>query len=274
MHEFIRSIAMCGLATMLCLPAVSTAQVPTGESHRAFATRQEIAELAADAQRAGRTIEAAQLRHRLTEGDFREGDRILISVQPVQSVAGDTLVVRAGRVIQLTGMDDFPLAGVLRSELAPNLTAHIARYMRDPVVRAMPLVRLAVVGSVRAPGYYYVPADIPLSDILMRAGGPAPDSDLRKVEIRRDEKVVLGRDATRVALADGLSADRLHLETGDQIVIGERRRFSWTQIVSTGLAATGAVIAILRSSSGTRTLPPNCPFQPVPSPAPSRLACR
>lgn len=242
-------------------PAGARAQdAAATDTRRAFASREELAALAARAQAEGRTLEAAQLRTRLTEGDFKEGDRILFAIQGGSSM-GDTLVVRAGRSIQLPQMDDFQLAGVLRSELQTKLTAHLARFLRDPQIRVVPLVRLAILGSIRAPGFYYLPADIPLSDILMRAGGPGPNTDLRKVEVRRDNKVVVNRETTRTALADGLSADRLNLETGDQIVVGERRRIGWQAITSTLLASSGLIYGVLRATGGgeKKTAEPTCP---------------
>lgn len=258
--RFLLLTAAISLASTLAPAAARAQEAAATDTRRAFASREELAALAARAQSQGRALEAAQLRTRLTEGDFKEGDRILFSMQG-GTVAGDTLVVRAGRTIQLPQMEDFQLAGVLRSELQPKLTAHLARFLRDPQIRVVPLVRLAILGSIRAPGFYYLPADIPLSDILMRAGGPGPDSDLRKVEVRRDNKVVVNRAATRTALADGLSADRLNLETGDQIVIGQKRRIGWQAITSTVLASSGLIYGILRATDGgdKKAAEPNCP---------------
>lgn len=233
-------------AMLWLLPHAASGQAPgAGDARRAFASRAELEAEAARAQREGKSIEAAKLRHRLTEGDFREGDRILFSMRVSAPGIGDTLIVRAGRVLQLPAMADFPLTGVLRSELAGSLAAHLSRYVRDTSIRVMPLVRLAIIGSVRAPGFYYVPADVPLSDALMRAGGPAGDADLGRITVRRDNDVFLEPKAVRLALADGLSADRLHLEAGDQISVGARRRVPWQVISTAALAATSTVVALV-----------------------------
>jgi hypothetical protein len=247
-------------AMLWLLPHAASGQASgIGDARRAFATRAELEAEASRAQREGKAIEAAKLRHRLTEGDFREGDRILFSMRVQAPGLGDTLVVRAGRVLQFPSMTDFPLAGVLRSELPGRLATHLSRYLRDTSIRVMPLVRLAIIGNVRAPGFYYVPADVPLSDILMRAGGPATEADLGRITVRRDNDVLLEPKAVRVALADGLSADRLHLEAGDQISVGARRRFPWQVVSSAAVLATSTVVAIISVRRSKSPAEPTCP---------------
>ena len=257
---FHRSTLVIVGAASFAMPAVARGQFGDApDSRRAFSSRSTLEAEAERAQREGRAIEAAKLRQRLQEGDFREGDRILFSMRVMPPGLSDTLIVRAGRVLQLPAMDDFPLRGVLRSELAPRLSAHIGRYLRDTSLRVMPLVRLTITGNVRASGFYYVPADIPLSDILMRAGGPGSDADLGRIKILREGKVILEGKAARVALVDGLSADRLHLEAGDEISVGSRRRFPWQVIASTALAASGTIIALVSRRNNGKTAEPTCP---------------
>jgi hypothetical protein len=258
MRLTIRMLSAALAAMLWLLPHVSTAQEAT-DPRRAFATRAELEAEAQRAQREGKALEAAKLRHRLTEGDFREGDRILFSMRVQAPGLGDTLIVRAGRVLQFPSMADFPLTGVLRSELSGRLAAHLSRYVRDTSIRVMPLVRLAILGSVRSPGFYYVPADVPLSDVLMRAGGPDNEADLGKITVRREGQDFLEPKAVRVALADGLSADRLHLEAGDQVVVGARRRFPWQAVTSAALIATSTVVAIISVRRNREPAEPSCP---------------
>lgn len=260
LRPLLLSAALLSSAFLTPAAAAHAQAASATDTRRAFASREELAAEAARLQAAGASLEAAAIRARLTEGDFKEGDRILFSMQGATPIAGDTLIVRAGRIIQLPQMEDFRLAGVLRSELQPRLSSHLARFLRDPQIRVVPLIRLAILGAIRAPGFYYVPADIPISDILMRAGGPGPESDLRKVEVRRDNRVVVSRGAARTALADGLSADRLNLATGDQVVVGQKRRIGWQAITSTVLASSGLLIGIWRATSGEkRAAEPTCP---------------
>jgi hypothetical protein len=209
---------------------------PAGNARRQFETRAELDSLATAAEKGHRTSEAWLLRTRLEKGDFQEGDRMWVVVEGANIMTKpETLVVQSGkngRYIQLPRMDDLPLGGVLRSELVDRFRQHLAKYIKEPVVRATPLVRIAVLGAVGRPGYFYTAADIPLSDVIMQAGGPVADADLAKVSIRRGTEVIWQGKDTQAALADGLSIDQLHMRAGDEIDVGAKRHFPWGLMVS------------------------------------------
>jgi protein involved in polysaccharide export with SLBB domain len=220
----------------------------SGDLRPKFETRAELEAQAKTAEAQHRTSEAWLLKTRLEQGDFQEGDRIVI-VLPNVSQNADTVVVREGKVVQLPRMSDFQLQGVLRSELNTRLTEHLAKYLQDPTVRATPLLRLSVFGEVGRPGFLYGPADVLLTDVIMKAGGPTPLADLDKVVIKRGSDVIWPEQAVRTALTDGLSLDRLHLRAGDEIVVGRRRQISWMtvlQIVSTVFFAATAIVSLSR----------------------------
>jgi protein involved in polysaccharide export with SLBB domain len=209
---------------------------PAGSARRQFETRAELDSLATAAEKGHRTGEAWLLRTRLEKGDFQEGDRILAVVEGANIMTKpETLIVqnvKGAKVLQLPRMADLSLDGVLRSELAERFKQHLAQYIKEPVVRATPLVRIAVLGSVGRPGYFYTAADIPLSDVIMQAGGPGANGDLSKVSVRRGSEVIWDGKDTQAALADGLSIDQLHMRAGDEIDIGEKRHFPWTTVLS------------------------------------------
>jgi hypothetical protein len=212
-----------------------------------FETRAVLEARAIEAARQNRTGEVFLLNSRLQRGDFQEGDRILVLVQNSSRLsAPETLTVREGKRLQLAGMEDLSLEGVLRSELTRRLTEHVERYLRAPIVRATPLVRLAVVGRVNRPGFYYVAADAVISDVLMIAGGPTNDADLRKLEIRRGADLIWNSGATSTALNEGISLDRLHLRAGDEIRVGEARRVSWLAILPTVTSMVALIVSIVR----------------------------
>jgi len=141
------------------------------------------------------------------------------------------LLVRSGRRLELPSVPDLPLEGVLRSELVPRLSTHLGQYLRDPDVEATPLVRVGVLGRVAKPGYYHTAADIPLSDVLMTAGGPTNEADMTKISVRRGSTVILNEQKTRIALTSGLSIDQMHLRAGDEVTVGEQRRLNWGVII-------------------------------------------
>lgn len=191
---------------------------PSPDSPRGAITRAELeakqATLPADSPE-GRLIEA-----RLRDGDFQVGDRILLRVVEDTSLT-DTFPVRAGRMLELPLMPEIPLAGVLRSELQPYLTQKIGQYVRNPTVEATPLLRVAILGGVGAPGYYNLPADFLLSDALMFAGGPAGKMRLDKSKVERLGVEIYDANAVEMAINQGVTLDRMNLTGGDVVEIGQ-----------------------------------------------------
>lgn len=209
-----------------------------------FETRASLEAEQRQAEAQHRTAEAFLLRTRLQNGDFQDGDRIVLVV-PGTPTLNDTLTVRAGRLIHLPRMDDLSLQGVLRSELAKKVTDHLAEYLKDPTARVTPLVRVGVLGHVERPGYYYTAADVLLTDVIMRAGGPAPDADMNKVIVRRAGDVIWNAADTRTAVTDGLSLDRLHIRAGDEIEVNGQRQISWLTVAQIGVPILTLVLALV-----------------------------
>ena len=215
---------------------------------RQFETRDHLVARASEAERSGQTSQAWLLRSRLANGDFQEGDRIVVLLEG-SAVVSDTMHVRTGKVLQFPQMGDVSLLGVLRSELNDTLRQHLAKYLKTPTVRATPLLPIAVLGNVLTPGYHYVAADVVLRDVIMKAGGPTPSADLNHAVIRRAGRVIWNAEAVSVALTDGLSVDALHLRAGDELFVPERRRFqlsTLTTIVSSVVAVSLALLQLTR----------------------------
>src|SRR5204863_10051258 len=122
----------------------------------------------------------------------------------------------------------------------------LAKYLRNPQLRAVPLVPLAILGSVGAPGYYYLSADLVLRDVVMRAGGPAPSGDIRKTVVRRGGETIWNVAQVRTAMADGLSVDQLHLRAGDEIFIPEERRYHFTTVLTVLSSSMALAIAFVQ----------------------------
>ena len=249
MMKYPPSAAPYALFACALFAGTAVAQTGTGgDLRRQFETRAELEAQAKAAEAQHRTSEAWLLKTRLERGDFQEGDRILVTL-PNVGPNTDTVVVREGKIVQLPRMADFKLEGVLRSELNTRLTEHMAKYLKDPTVRATPLLRLSVFGEVRNPGFFYGPADVLLTDVIMQAGGPTAAADWDKVVIRRSKDVIWTEQDVRTAITDGLSLDRLHLRAGDEIVVGRRRNLSWmtvVQVASSFLLLVTAVYTMAR----------------------------
>jgi hypothetical protein len=242
----LRSATLLLLSPLLLSASVSGQSVaPVPAVSGALESRTELERRLAAAVSENRTADATVIRNRLQAGDFQEGDRIYVRVQGPGGWA-DTLIVRAGRRLELGQLGEVALAGVLRSELRDTLLAHIGRYVRDASVHVSPLVRVGLLGSVGRPGYFYFPADLPFSDALMAAGGPQGNADLSRVTVKRGEAVVIDRRSASSALREGTSLDVLNVRAGDVINVGARRQINWGMIIPSVSAVIGIAVALSR----------------------------
>jgi hypothetical protein len=243
-----------GMCALIC-PTTGAQVAGAGGAGRLSATRAELESLAARADevissgapgaqvRAEKQREAAALRARLREGDFDVGDRIVLAVRG-DSALSDTFPVQSGRTLQLPNLPALSLAGVLRSELQPSLATQMARFVKDTTLRATALIRFGVLGEVARPGYYRLPADIPISDAIMAAGGPTPRADMPRTVVRRGSKELLSKGAVRTATVAGSTLDQLNLAPGDEIVVAEKRERGWRTFASIATLVTGVVLSL------------------------------
>ena len=243
----IRRATLALVAALLSagIPSIADAQVATpgvAAVRGTLRSRADLEAAAVAAQDAGRGMEAAAIRARLAEGDFVVGDRIVVSLH-LDTLVHDTLVVREGAMLRIPSLVDVPLRGVLRSELEPRVTQELSRVLRSPRVEAHGLVRMAVLGEVTRPGYYYVTADMLVSDAIMTAGGPTASAQPERSEVRRAGATLLDRDRVRAAIQTGTTLDALGLRAGDELVVGRRRdRMGNLQVVTAVLGIVGTAI--------------------------------
>ncbi len=158
---------------------------------------------------------------RLAEGDFRPGDQIVFFVEGEESFP-DTLVVEAGPSVLIPNVGTVSLAGILRSELQDHLSQELSRFIRNPIVRVWPTIRLTVDGTIGQPGFYTFPAALPIGEAIMQAGGPTGESRMGSISIRRDGLVLYGGEEVQEAIAQGQTFDQLGLRPGDEIYVPEK----------------------------------------------------
>ena len=225
----------------------SRAQAPLSEAGRANATRQELEQLAQEAERStARQHEAAAIRARLRDGDFRAGDRIVLAIQG-DSALNDTVIVRPGPTLSVLSIPEDSLHGVLRSELQPHLAQWVMRYYKNATVRATPLIRFGVLGEVSRPGYYRLPIDVSIADAVMSAGGPTSRADMPRTIVRRRAREVLSKTAVRDAIGAGMTLDQLGLDAGDELVISAKPQRNWMNFVQIGSLVAGLVLSVQAS---------------------------
>jgi len=196
------------------------AAIDDRDARRTSATRAELVAMQERLATASTpdTGATAVLYRRLSIGDFQPGDGVAISVEGEQ-VFSDTFVVSSTRDIELPMVGPVSLRGVLYSEIESYLTQQLSRVLRNPVVHARGLVRIAVTGAVPRPGYYLVPGDAPLSATFQVAGGLVANAKLKDARALRGGSTILDESAMRSALASGRTLDQLRLGSGDEISV-------------------------------------------------------
>jgi hypothetical protein len=238
-----RRAPLIGLLGVVLFGASAVAQ--GGAPADSGLTRAQLQARARLADSLHRTNEGLRVRSRLANGDFQVGDRIIAVYEGIGGVGTrrtDTLVVQSGRILRMgQPFGDMNLSGRLRSELGDSLTARVNKYFRNVTVQATSLLRVAISGAVRLPGFYYVPTDIPFSDLIMRAGGQDPSSDLAKVTVKQGEREIMSRQETQAALRDGSTLEMLSLQPGDEVVVGARSSNRWPMILGYGIPLITAI---------------------------------
>ena len=225
----LRTFLACATLVVLASP-LGAQLLPNSDPGSSVRTRTELERLLqeyeqaiaspaySEAVKASLRMDAEVIRGRLTNGDFRVGDRIALFVQGEPDVP-DTVAVEPGPMIALPLFGEISLYGVLRSEVSDHLARELGRFIRDPVVRANGLMRLSVQGSVAQPGFYTIPAEMLVGEALMVAGGPSPQANIDGMRIERGTRRILEGDDLQEAVRQGLTLDQLNLQAGDQIVV-------------------------------------------------------
>lgn len=244
------------LALFLCVLPLSLAgqSAPMAGAQRATRTElaarlQQLDGLVASAgkadQRSKLLAEQTAIRARLENGDFKVGDRFVMTLR-FDSVRVDTASVRDSLVVSILNLPDLRLQGVLRSELDERLNQHVARYIRNASVRSNVLTRVAVLGAVRAPGFYYASPDRPVSDIVMLAGGPAPEANLGRFELRRGTTTLVEGKKSRELLESGRTLEQLDVQSGDEFRIPVKRKVNWQLVIQLFFIASSLFFAVFQ----------------------------
>lgn len=213
-----RRLAVIGIALATAVRGASAQQPTDQEARRLSATRTELTDLLVRIDPAAAPALITVVQGRLNEGDLRPGDGVVLDVRGEPQLS-DTFVVDGELQIALPDVGSIPLRGVLFSELETYMHSQLGQYVREPVVRARPMVRVLVGGAVAHPGFYLVPADALLSQTLMAAGGVTADAEMKKLRAMRAGYPVLEGPEMQKALAQGMTLDRANLRTGDELFV-------------------------------------------------------
>jgi protein involved in polysaccharide export with SLBB domain len=196
-------------------------------------------------RRAQYLANASIIRSRLAQGDFQAGHRVLLFVAG-DSALSDTFTVRSDQKLLLPNLPEISLAGVLDSELQGYLQTKLAQYIRNPSVRVQALLRVSVSGDVASPGFYSIPTDTPVSDVIMTAGGPSTSADMNKTVLRRGSTVVVKREGIQEAFRSERTMSDIGARPGDELFVPTKPTGSnWQKFAAIAASVTGIVWSVV-----------------------------
>lgn len=146
---------------------------------------------------------------------LRAGDAIRLMVHREPDLAGEYVVLENGTVL-------LPLIGLVHvteaefGDVAERVRAAYASELVEATMVLQPLIRVRVLGEVRAPGLYLVDATFGMRDVVAQAGGLSPTAAPNRILLVRD-------GGTETYEPDDMETG-LVLQPGDEIVVPRR---SW-----------------------------------------------
>ena len=99
------------------------------------------------------------------------------------------------------------------------LTQPLGRFIQTPKIQARALIRVSVAGAVGQPGFYALPTDLRLSDVVTLAGGAQGGADPGQIRVERGREVVWSVEELLTPVAAGRTLDDLGLQPGDRIIL-------------------------------------------------------
>ena len=188
--------------------------------------------------------QAQVIRKRLAEGDFQTGHRIQLFVVG-DSALSDTFTVKSDQKLQLPNLPEISLAGILDSELQGYLETQLARYIRNPSIRAQAMLRVQVSGDVAKPGFYSIRTDTPVTDVVMNAGGPSQSAEMDKMELRRGSTTVVHRGGIQTAIQKELTMSDIGARSGDELYVPAKPGTSrWQKVAAVSASLMGIIWAV------------------------------
>lgn len=193
--------------------------------------------------------EASSIRRRLTEGDFRTGDRIVMTVlnstaYPADLISQfrDTMTVIEGGTLMLPLAGAVSIRGLLRPELDAHLSRELSRVFREPPqIVTTTTIPVGVSGAVGAQGFFSYPPSARVQEVIMRSS-PSGNADLNKIVVKRNRRDIITADSLRLEIARGATLEQLDIRAGDEFAIAERKPpFRWTNLIGITSGLLGLV---------------------------------
>ena len=176
-------------------------------------------------------------------GVLRPGDAVKIAVFRDTELTGEYLIDSRGQ-LQIPGLGVIQAAGLDPDQLKTSIRqALIQLGTTNPQIAVQPLVRVSVLGEVRAPALYPVDPGISLIQLLTIAGGPTPNANLRRTRVVREGHVF---EVDLESALTGSASGRVVLYSNDVVVVPKKTGFTRETLQFVlGLTTTALSIATL-----------------------------
>jgi len=176
-------------------------------------------------------------------GVLRPGDAVKIAVFRDTELTGEYLIDSRGQ-LQIPGLGVIQAAGLDPDQLKTSIRqALIQLGTTNPQISVQPLVRVSVLGEVRAPALYPVDPGISLIQLLTIAGGPTPNANLRRTRVVREGHVF---EVDLESALTGSASGRVVLYSNDVVVVPKKTGFTRETLQFVlGLTTTAISIATL-----------------------------
>jgi polysaccharide export outer membrane protein len=174
-------------------------------------------------------------------GVLRAGDALKIVVYRDKELTGEYLIDSRGE-LQIPGLGVIQAAGLDPAQVKDSLRAALLqRGFTNPEIAVQPLIRVSVLGEIRAPALYPVDPGISLIQLVTIAGGPTPNANLRRTRVVREGRVF---EVDLQSALGGSASGRVVLYSNDVVVIPKRTGFTRENFTfALGLATTALSIA-------------------------------
>ncbi|HBG05176.1 MAG: polysaccharide biosynthesis protein [Geobacteraceae bacterium GWC2_58_44] len=155
--------------------------------------------------------------------DYRlgAGDKLILTLWGSLEGSYELEVNRSGEVV-LPKVGSLKVAGVSYGELPGLIRGHLGRVLKNFQLSVnmskLHLIKVYVVGEVKAPGDYNIMSLSTLLNALSAAGGPTKNGSLRDIQIKRDGKLLYGVDLYDFFLKGDKSRD-IRLQAGDTVFV-------------------------------------------------------
>jgi polysaccharide export outer membrane protein len=173
-------------------------------------------------------------------GVLRAGDVLKIVVFRNTELTGEYLIDSRGD-LQIPGLGVIQAAGLDPAQVKDSLKAALVlRGFTNPDIAVQPLIRVSVLGEIRAPALYPVDPGISLIQLVTIAGGPTPNANLRRTRVVREGRVF---EVDLQSALGGSASGRVVLYSNDVVVIPKRTGFT-RENLSFILGLTTAALSI------------------------------